>query len=87
MDIPARFDRGGYRATSMDTALRPSGRDTPGNKRDQARTEELNKLRLALTTFALQLDLFEMRMRQRQLEAGAEAGNPHSIEREMMRHE
>jgi hypothetical protein len=30
--------------------------------RDNARAEELNNLRLALATFALQLDAFEMRM-------------------------
>ena len=29
--------------------------------RDDARTEELNNLKLALATFALQLDAFEMR--------------------------
>jgi hypothetical protein len=29
---------------------------------DNARAEELNNLRLALATFALQLDVFEMRM-------------------------
>jgi hypothetical protein len=31
------------------------------NHRDDARTEELNNLRLALATFVLQLDAFEMR--------------------------
>jgi hypothetical protein len=74
---PRRFRPvGDYRATSIDTARPPSARATPGDKRDQARTEELNKLRLALSTFALQLELFEMRMRKRQFEAGAEAAIP-----------
>lgn len=31
------------------------------NYRDDARTKELNNLRLALATFVLQLDAFEMR--------------------------
>jgi hypothetical protein len=75
--IPRRFRPvGDYRVTSMDTARRLSAGATPGDERDQARTAELNKLRLALATFALQLELFEMRMRQRQLEAGAEAAIP-----------
>jgi hypothetical protein len=67
---------GDYRATSMDTARRASARAMPRDERDQARTDELNKLRLALATFALQLELFEMRMRQRQFGAGAEAAIP-----------
>lgn len=74
---PRRFRPvGDYRATSIDTAQRPSARATSRDERDQARTDELNKLRLALATFALQLELFEMRMRQRQLEGGAEAAIP-----------
>ena len=32
---------------------------------DKQRTEELNQLRLALATFALQLDAFEARLRRR----------------------
>lgn len=36
--------------------------DGPMDHRDNARAEELNNLRLALATFALQLDAFEMRM-------------------------
>jgi hypothetical protein len=72
--IPRRFRPvGDYRATSMDTARRLSVVGaTPADERDQARTEELNKLRLALSTFALQLELFEMHTRQRQLEGRAE---------------
>jgi hypothetical protein len=42
----------------------PHGRFTM-DRRDEARTEELDNLRLALVTFALQLDAFEMRIRQR----------------------
>jgi hypothetical protein len=38
---------------------------TQGNRRDEARAEELNNLKLALATFALQLDAFELRMRGR----------------------
>jgi hypothetical protein len=34
-----------------------------GDRRDDARAEELNNLRLALATFALQLDAFELKMR------------------------
>jgi hypothetical protein len=37
--------------------------------RDDARTEELNNLKLALATFALQLDAFEMRMGRARLTA------------------
>jgi hypothetical protein len=32
------------------------------DRRDDARIEELNNLKLALVTFALQLDAFEMKM-------------------------
>ena len=34
-------------------------------RRDDARTEELDNLKLALATFALQLDAFEQRIRER----------------------
>jgi hypothetical protein len=34
------------------------------NRADDARTKELNNLRLALATFVLQLDAFEMRNRE-----------------------
>jgi hypothetical protein len=37
---------------------------------DDARAEELNNLRLALATFALQLDAFEMRTREQPFRAG-----------------
>ncbi len=36
-----------------------------GNRRDEARAKELNNLKLALATFALQLDAFELRTRGR----------------------
>jgi hypothetical protein len=42
--------------------------------RDDARTEELNNLKLALATFALQLDAFEMRMGRARLTAEIEPG-------------
>ena len=38
--------------------------------RDNARAEELNNLRLALATFALQLDAFEMRVSEGMRKAG-----------------
>jgi hypothetical protein len=40
--------------------------------RDDARTKELNNLRLALATFALHLDVFEMRMKEGSLRTGME---------------
>jgi hypothetical protein len=43
------------------------------DRRDDARTEELDNLRLALATFALQLDAFEMRISERP--PGAQGGN------------
>jgi hypothetical protein len=42
------------------------------DRRDNARTEELDNLRLALATFALQLDAFEMRISERP--PGSEGG-------------
>jgi hypothetical protein len=45
----------------MDIArMKPQATPTRDH-RDDPRAEELNKLRLALATFALQLDAFEMR--------------------------
>ena len=44
--------------------------------RDDARAEELNNLRLALATFALQLDAFEMRTNGGLLRAGTRAAIP-----------
>jgi hypothetical protein len=41
-----------------------------------ARAEELGNLRLALATFALQLDAFELRAREGLLAAGIELGGP-----------
>jgi hypothetical protein len=41
-----------------------------------ARAEELSNLRLALATFALQLDAFELRAREGLLAAGIESGSP-----------
>jgi hypothetical protein len=64
----------------MDTA-RSEPRATPtGDRameyRDAARAQELHNLRLALATFALQLDAFEMRMRAERLGAGAKPEIP-----------
>jgi hypothetical protein len=44
--------------------------------RDDARAQELNNLRLALATFALQLDAFEMRTNGGALRAGTKPGIP-----------
>jgi hypothetical protein len=44
--------------------------------RDDARAKELNNLRLALATFALQLDAFEMRTRKQLFRTGTAAGMP-----------
>jgi len=40
----------------------PAERGTSGRRPEDARTEELDNLRLALATFALQLDAFEIRV-------------------------
>ena len=52
---------GGRRAPSMDTARTVPDVTRTASRRHDARAEELNNLRLALATFALQLDAFEMR--------------------------
>jgi hypothetical protein len=44
------------------------------NQRDDSRDQELNNLRLALATFALQLDAFEMRTRGGLARTGIETG-------------
>jgi hypothetical protein len=46
------------------------------DRRDQARAEELNNLRLALATFALQLDAFEMSLCDAALRIGVKPGVP-----------
>jgi hypothetical protein len=46
--------------------------------RDAARAEELHNLRLALVTFALHLDAFEMRMRGEPFGAGVKSEIPAS---------
>jgi hypothetical protein len=51
-------------------------RDSVTGYRDDARTEELHKLRLALATFALQLDAFEMRTRNAAFRTGMTPGVP-----------
>jgi hypothetical protein len=52
---------GACRAPSMDTARTLPEVTRTANRRHDARAEERNNLRLALATFALQLDAFEMR--------------------------
>ena len=48
------------------------------NHGDDARAEELNNLRLALATFVLQLDAFEMRMHE-----GLPKGLPKELSKEL----
>jgi hypothetical protein len=43
---------------------------------DDARAEELHNLRLALATFALQLDAFEVRLREGRPRGGTKPGMP-----------
>ena len=45
----------------MDIARSEPQATPTGDRRDDARAEERNNLKLALATFALQLDAFEMR--------------------------
>jgi hypothetical protein len=51
-------------------------RDSTTGYGDDARAEELNNLRLALATFALHLDAFEMRTREESFRTGTTAGIP-----------
>ena len=50
--------------------------DSATGHRDDARAKELNNLRLALATFALQLDAFEMRTREQPFRTGMTAAIP-----------
>ena len=52
---------GGMSSTIMDIARSEPQATRTGDHRDDARAEELSNLKLALATFALQLDAFEMR--------------------------
>jgi hypothetical protein len=52
---------GACRAPVMDATRTEPPVKRATERREGARAEELNKLRLALATFALQLDVFEMR--------------------------
>lgn len=49
--------------------------DSATGHRDDARAKELNNLRLALATFALQLDAFEMRTRKQPFRTGTTGWN------------
>jgi hypothetical protein len=59
---------GRYGAVPLDIARRRTARETysngRANDRDKARAEELTNLKLALAMFAVQLDMFEMRLRE-----------------------
>jgi len=52
---------GGMSSTIMDIARNEPQATPTGDHRDDARAEERNNLKLALATFVLQLDAFEMR--------------------------
>jgi hypothetical protein len=68
---------GPYRAPRMDIARAEAQATFAGDRRDNARARELNNLRLALATFALQLDAFELRVRSSgALRAGIKPGMP-----------
>jgi len=44
------------------------------DRRNDQRAQELSNLRLALATFAVQLDVFEMRMAEGRFRAGIKSG-------------
>jgi hypothetical protein len=60
----------------MNVGPHRTARGTTMDHRDDARAEELDNLRLALATFALQLDAFEMRTRKGPFGAGMTPGIP-----------
>jgi hypothetical protein len=62
------------RAPSMDMDRTEAQATFPRKRHDDARADELNNLRLALATFALQLDAFELRTREGLLRAGIRPG-------------
>jgi hypothetical protein len=63
--MPRRFRPTGRRhAPSIDYPRIETQTEFVMNHGDDARAEELNNLRLALATFVLQLDAFEMRMHE-----------------------
>ena len=66
---------GGGLPRTLDGYAVPDGTRT-ARRRHDARAEELNNLRLALATFALQLDVFEMRTRKQPFRTGTTAGTP-----------
>jgi len=75
VDIPAGSGRRGAAVPSTDIACtEPDATTLIMDHRDDARAEELNNLRLALATFALQLDAFEMRTNGGALRAGTKPG-------------
>ena len=65
--VPAGGPR---RAPSMDIASAEPQAKLGGDRRDDARAAELLNLRLALATFALQLDDFELQTRRGLLKSG-----------------
>jgi hypothetical protein len=61
---------GPFGTPSTDTARSKPRATFGGDRRDHARALELQNLRLALATFALQLDAFELQARGGLLKAG-----------------
>jgi hypothetical protein len=60
----------------MDIASTEPQARLSGDRRDDARAAELQNLRLALATFALQLDAFELQTRRGLLKAGIKPSVP-----------
>jgi hypothetical protein len=50
-----------------------TARDTAVDHRNDQRADELNNLRLALATFALQLDAFELRLKGRRTKTNGDS--------------
>jgi hypothetical protein len=91
-DIPRRSRPAGSRhAGSLNIAHTEPHAIVAMDHRDDARATELNNLRLALVTFALQLDVFEMRMKEGSLRTGMEPGGslpaPRSVAGSGRRHD
>jgi hypothetical protein len=62
--MPRRFRPTGYQRVPSNNARLQPQTELDMKHGDDARAEELNNLKLALATFVLQLDAFEMRMHE-----------------------
>jgi hypothetical protein len=67
---------GPFGAPSIDIARTKPRATLGGDRRDDARAAELQNLRLALATFALQLEAFELQARGGLLKAGIRPAMP-----------